>query len=57
MKKTRREFLKKVAYSAPVVVSLGMLAKPSDASAERPPKDTEKSTTALNDYQDLPKYG
>ncbi len=33
MKKTRRDFLKKVAYSAPVLVSLGMLVEPTNASA------------------------
>ena len=30
----RREFLKKMAYSAPVVASLGMLTSPTDASAK-----------------------
>ncbi len=33
MKQTRREFLKKVAYSAPVVASLGMLVEPTNAKA------------------------
>ena len=34
MKKTRREFLKKMAYSAPVVASLGMLVEPTDAKSD-----------------------
>jgi hypothetical protein len=33
MKNERREFLKKVAYSAPVVVALGGLVEPTDAQA------------------------
>ncbi len=37
MKNTRRAFLKKVAYSAPVVASLGMLVEPATASAHRDP--------------------
>jgi len=32
-KNTRREFLKKVAYKAPVVVGLGMLIQPESAEA------------------------
>jgi len=33
MKNERREFLKKVAYSAPVVVALGALVEPTQAKA------------------------
>jgi hypothetical protein len=33
MKNERRKFLKKMAYSAPVVASLGLLVEPSKASA------------------------
>ena len=32
-KNTRRDFLKKVAYKAPVVVGLGMLIQAEDAEA------------------------
>ncbi len=32
----RREFLKKVAYSAPVIVGLGALSAPVDADAFKP---------------------
>ena len=40
MKNERRAFLKKVAYSAPVLVSLGALVEPKEAVAStRPPKD------------------
>ncbi len=41
MKKTRRDFLKKVAYSAPVLVSLGMLVEPTNASARGPKNDAK----------------
>ena len=44
MKNTRREFLKKLAYSAPAVVSLGALVEPTDADAHdgrTKPKDTK----------------
>jgi hypothetical protein len=34
MKNERREFLKKIAYSAPVVVALGSLVEPTDADAK-----------------------
>jgi len=34
MKNTRREFLKKLAYSAPVVASLGMLVEPTAARSD-----------------------
>ena len=33
-KNVRREFLKKVAYKAPVVVGLGMLIEAEDAKAK-----------------------
>ncbi len=32
---TRRSFLKKTAYSAPVVIALGQLVKPSNAHADK----------------------
>jgi len=55
MKNTRRSFLKKVAYSAPIVVSLGMLIEPSEASArgERPPKDAKSRTSVKKPSKDL----
>ena len=40
MKNDRRRFLKKLVYSAPVIVSLGALVEPKAAVAStRPPKD------------------
>jgi len=43
MKKTRREFLKKMAYSAPVIVSLGMLVEPTTAAATNGTQNGEKN--------------
>jgi len=44
MKNDRREFLKKVAYTAPVLVSLGTLVEPTEASADgRTDSKNEKS--------------
>ncbi len=51
MKNTRRAFLKKVAYSAPVVASLGMLVEPSTASADRDKSKNDKSK--LNPAQSM----
>ena len=49
MKKDRRKFLKKIAYSAPIVVSLGMLVEPTDASARSKPigEDNSKSKVKI----------
>ena len=35
----RRQFLKKAAYSAPVLLALGQLAKPTKAEADSGPPD------------------
>jgi len=44
MKNGRRKFLKKMAYSAPVVASLGMLVEPNAAKADgRTDPKNEKS--------------
>ena len=49
MKNERRKFLKKMAYSAPVVASLGLLVEPDDAQANiqdgRTGSKNEKSKT------------
>ncbi len=46
MKNERRKFLKKMAYSAPVVASLGLLVEPSSANADgRKDAKNEKSKT------------
>ncbi len=48
MKNSRRDFLKKVAYSAPVVVSLGMLVEPTEALSdgrEKPKNEKSKIKT------------
>ena len=48
MQNSRRNFLKKVVYSAPVVVSLGMLVEPNDAIADgRGNPKNKKSKTKL----------
>ena len=50
MKNERRKFLKKVAYSAPVVASLGLLVEPSSANADgrTDPKNTKSSVNRRN---------
>lgn len=45
MKNTRREFLKKVAYTAPSVIALGTLVKPTDSSATFDPCISALSTS------------
>jgi hypothetical protein len=52
MKNTRREFLKKVAYTAPVVVGLGVLAAPlsANASLTRAAFKEQYKTDYLNDH-------
>ena len=41
MQKERRSFLKKAAYSAPALIVMGQLAKPTQSKAwgENPPSD------------------
>lgn len=46
-KSSRRTFLKKAAYSAPVLVGMGQLVKPTDGYADSiidPPPGSGKST-------------
>jgi len=44
MKNERRKFLKKMAYSAPVMASLGLLVEPNTANADgRTDPKNEKS--------------
>ncbi len=49
MKNSRRDFLKKVAYSTPVVASLGMLVEPTGAEAYNfSSKKKNQKTSKLN---------
>jgi len=48
MKNERRAFLKKVAYSAPVVIALGTLVEPTGAQARDGRTDPKNCKSKLN---------
>lgn len=55
MKNERRKFLKKMAYSAPVVASLGLLVEPSSANADgRNDPKNGKSKITRNEMRKTP---
>lgn len=55
MKNERRKFLKKMAYSAPVVASLGLLVEPSSANADgRNDPKNERSKITRNEMRKTP---
>jgi hypothetical protein len=52
MENSRRNFLKKVAYSAPVIVSLGALVKPEDADACLTRSCTNACRDGIHDFRE-----
>ncbi|WP_297431317.1 hypothetical protein [Sulfurimonas sp.] len=54
MKNERRKFLKKLAYSAPVIASLGLLTEPTSANADGrhdPKNEKSKISRRIKEYK------
>lgn len=52
MKNDRRKFLKKIVYTAPVIIALGSLATPAHAARGGIPGKPPKSKTATISIED-----